>query len=626
MKLIIGLWNPWDKYKETRHNLGFIFLDKFCKDNSFWEWIYESKFTADISSWLLLWEKTLLVKPQTFMNLSGESVAKICSYYKLTHEDIIVIYDDISMDFWKIRVRETWSAGWHNGVKSIIQHFKSDWTRIKAWVWMDSRYDVSDWVLSKFTADELIDIDNEIYNNISNELKKKLNNMNETKNIYLIGIGGIWVSALARYYLSRNYKVFGSDSTDSELIHALISEWCDIIIWWDPDRITEEIELVIHSEAVPQTQNELSKARDLGVKTFKYNLALAEIANKHKLIAIAGTHGKSTTTSMISQILQNSKEDFSAVIGTLLKEFGGKNFFSRWENNYFAIEACEYKEHFLAYKPSVAVITNIEYDHADYFKTPESYVDAYEKFIDNIIPWWFCVINWEDINCRSLIWKRKDIHYIIIKHENFSTLFPWDELESNTEYYPEIVMNVPGEHILFDAKLAYIVSYMIGIPEIIALETLEEYSWVWRRMEKIWSTENWNILMSDYGHHPTEITTTLSALKSWYPEKKLYVAFQPHQYSRTIELLEWFKTCFTHADMIIVPDIYESRDSDEDKAKMDSKIFIEIIKHKQKTDWEWIDNTLKLIKKYDKENPNSSIILLLGAGNIDNIRYKIKTS
>jgi len=172
MKLIIGLWNPWDKYQDTLHNLGFIFLDKFREKNWFWEWKYESKFTADISSWLLDWEKTLLVKPQTFMNLSGESVAKICNYYKLTHKDITVIYDDISMDFGKVRVRETGSAGGHNGVKSIIQHMKTNWKRIKVGVWLDDRYSVSDWVLSKFTPEQLIDIDNEIYDKIELELKK----------------------------------------------------------------------------------------------------------------------------------------------------------------------------------------------------------------------------------------------------------------------------------------------------------------------------------------------------------------------------------------------------------------------------------------------------------------------
>lgn len=431
----------------------------------------------------------------------------------------------------------------------------------------------------------------------------------EGEKVYFIGIGGIWVSALARYYLSEGYEVSGSDSTDSALVQSLISEWCDIIVWSDAERITQDMDLIIYSEAVPASQDELSKAWELWVKTLKYNDALWEVVNWYKLIAVTGTHGKSTTTSMISQILKNSDEDFKSIVWTLLKEFDGKNFYSRWTTGYFAIEACEYKEHFLAYKPTLAVITNIEYDHADYFKTPEDYITAYIKFIDNILPWGFCIIDSHDINSKSLIWRRDDITYIDIQDVDF----------------PEIIMHVPGEHILFDAKLAYIVSHMIGIDDKTILETLEDYSGVWRRMEQIWTTQEGNLLMSDYAHHPTEILTTLSALKLWYPNKKIFVVFQPHQYSRTIELLDWFETCFTDANSLIIPDIYESRDSDEDKAKMSSKIFVEALHHQNKIDWEWLENTLKLIKKYDSENPDSSIILLLWAWNIDNLRYDIDT-
>ena len=172
MKIIVWLWNPGEQYRETRHNLGFILLDKFQGEEWFSDWKYESKFMADISSWMINWEKVILVKPLTFMNLSGESLRKICNFYKLWTEDFRVIYDDIAMDFGKIRLRDKWSAGWHNGVKNIIQHFWDTWSRIKVWVWKDERYETSDWVLSKFTQEELIDIDTEIYSAVSQELKK----------------------------------------------------------------------------------------------------------------------------------------------------------------------------------------------------------------------------------------------------------------------------------------------------------------------------------------------------------------------------------------------------------------------------------------------------------------------
>lgn len=438
----------------------------------------------------------------------------------------------------------------------------------------------------------------------------------EKKKIYFIGIGWIGVSALARHYISEWYEVFWSDMCDSALITKLQEEWADIIIGIDKGRINNNFEKVIYTEAIPEDQEELRQAKKLWIQLLKYNEALSEVVNMRKLIAITGTHGKSTTTSMISQILKNSQEGFSAIVGTLLKEFEGKNFYTQWNKEYFAIEACEYKEHFLLYNPLVAVITNIEYDHADYFSSPESYTEAYKKFVTNIVPGGFCIISGEEANSQELKHVRDDIHFIEV-FDNFFIV--WKE----RIMCPEISMNIPGEHVLFDAKLAYIVAHMIGIDDKTILETLEAYSGVWRRMEHIWFTKNNNILMSDYGHHPTEISVTLDALKKWYPDKKIFTVFQPHQYSRTLELLEDFQNCFKNTDYLIIPNIYESRDTDADKKKINSKILSEKIHHPNVSDGNWIENTLKRIREYDTKNPDSSIILLLWAWNIDNLRYEI---
>ena len=166
MKLILWLWNPWKKYESTRHNVGFIICDLLQKKYNFSDFTLESKFKADISSGNINGEKTLLVKPQTFMNLSGEALSLVMHYYKIPSEDIIVIYDDVSMDFWKIRFREKWRAGWHNGIKDIIKKIWEEFPRVKIWVWYNDRYEMSDWVLGKFSEEELIDIDNEIFENI----------------------------------------------------------------------------------------------------------------------------------------------------------------------------------------------------------------------------------------------------------------------------------------------------------------------------------------------------------------------------------------------------------------------------------------------------------------------------
>ncbi len=174
MKIIVWLWNPWDKYKNTKHNVWFMFLDYFKEKQNFSEFIFESKFNWEVSSWLLDWEKTILLKPQTFMNLSWESIKKFIDYYKIELENFILVYDDMSMDFWKIRFRDKWSAWWHNWIKNTIKLIWENFKRIKIWIWYDDKYEVSDWVLSKFKEEELIDLDSEIFEKIYLLLKEKI--------------------------------------------------------------------------------------------------------------------------------------------------------------------------------------------------------------------------------------------------------------------------------------------------------------------------------------------------------------------------------------------------------------------------------------------------------------------
>lgn len=437
------------------------------------------------------------------------------------------------------------------------------------------------------------------------------------KKVYIIWIWWIWISAIARYYLHLWWQVFGSDSTNSELIENLKKEWVNIIIWEDQNNITSNFDLIVYTEAIPNNQSELLKAKELWINTLSYPEALAEIVNNQKLITIAWTHWKSTTTSLTSLVLKDSSVWINTIVWTILKEFWNKNtYFSK--SDFFIIEACEYKRSFLKYKPTLWIITNIEIDHLDYYKDLEDYISAYKEYLDNIIPGGFAILNWEDSNCKKLLNLRNDINYIEVYNNYFT-------FNNQSFEYPEIILHVPWKHILFDAKIAYVIAHMLAVDDLHILNTLEEYKWVWRRMEIIWKTKNNNILMSDYGHHPTEIELTLSSIKKANPDKKLFTIFQPHQYNRTLELLEDFKRCFSETDKLIIPDIYESRDSEEDKQKINSKKLVEFINHKDKLDWEWLENTLKLIQEYDKQNPDSSIILLLGAWDVDDLRYKIKT-
>jgi UDP-N-acetylmuramate--alanine ligase len=441
------------------------------------------------------------------------------------------------------------------------------------------------------------------------------------KKIYIIWIWWIGISAIARYYNNLWYKIYWTDSTKSNLTQSLQNEGINIsYINNNNNKLNKNFEKVIYSEAISQDNPDLILAKKLWLQIFSYPEILWLISNDKKLIAVAWTHGKSTTTSLISLILKNSKINFTSIVWTLLKEFNNSNYYSRtidkYNDDYFVIESCEYKRSFLNYKPSVAIILNIEVDHLDYYKDWNDYLLAYKEFIDNVKTWWFVILNWNDLNCQKLIWIRKDINYIKVF---------WDYFEFNNEkiWFPTINLKIAGEHILFDAKIAYTLCHMIGIDDLNIITSLEKYEWVWRRMEEVWFTKNKNIIISDYGHHPTEIWLTLSAIKKDNPSKKILTIFQPHQYNRTIELLDWFKNCFNDTDLLIVPNIYESRDNENDKQNMNSEIFIQNINHNNKIDGKWFQNTIKIINEYDNNNFNNLVIILMWAWDIDDLRFDL---
>lgn len=173
MKLIVWLWNPGSEYEKTRHNIWFLFLNYLVEEKKLiWEWKEEKKFKAEVFETNFIQEKIILLKPQTYMNLSWESVLKIMSFYKIDKKDLIVIFDDISLEFWKIRFRESGSAWGQNWVKNIILHLWEDFKRIKIWIGQDKRYDLSDWVLSKFSIEELKTLNEKIFKEALEMLEK----------------------------------------------------------------------------------------------------------------------------------------------------------------------------------------------------------------------------------------------------------------------------------------------------------------------------------------------------------------------------------------------------------------------------------------------------------------------
>lgn len=330
------------------------------------------------------------------------------------------------------------------------------------------------------------------------------------KHLHVIGIGGIGVSALARYYHFLGYTVSGSDGADSPFLTTLRSEGFQIFIGHSEANLRKDTSLVIYSEAIitkpdlaPEEQiyanPELAKARDLKIKHLSYPVALGEVFNAKQGIAITGSHGKSTTTAMTTIMLANEYKDnptieipddgafvymptapgTSAIIGTQVPQLGNTNFYSEAHTENFVIEACEYKRSFLQYRPYITVITNIDLDHLDYYKSLEDYISAFQSIVDQTSG--FVIISADDENSKKL--SIPEEKKIIVGNE--ITYFPRVEemccgekkiyTVEKTMPIPEMHLQVPGDHLLQDARLAYTVGRLLGMKDEIIAPKLESY-------------------------------------------------------------------------------------------------------------------------------------------------------
>lgn len=415
-------------------------------------------------------------------------------------------------------------------------------------------------------------------------------------NVHFIGIGGIGVSALAQFFLSKGHKVSGSDLTSSEITNLLEKKGAKIKIGKHSlSNLSDKTELVIHSPAINFDNPELRKARRIKAKIQSYPQALGDLTREYFTIAIAGTHGKSTTASMLSLIMVNAGMDPTVILGTKLKEFKNSNF-RAGKSKYLVIEADEYQSSFLNYSPKISLLTNIEEDHLDYFKNIDNILKAFSEFLDKSET---IIVNRNDQNIKKIIKSRTGIKF-------FGPPFPKD-----------LKLKVPGNHNLYNALGAITIADYLGIEKSDSIKYLKKYDGAWRRFESVKIDKN--IVISDYGHHPTEVEKTLSATREKFNKKHVVCIFQPHQYERTAFLLKDFVKIFqkTKIDKVIILDIYEvaGRESKIIKEKINSKKLVELINRPNVI---YIENNQKALKTAIELIGKKGILLIMGAGSIHN--------
>ncbi len=389
--------------------------------------------------------------------------------------------------------------------------------------------------------------------------------------VHFIGISGIGVSALAKYYQKNGHKISGSDLSFCK--HS-------------PKNVPQNTDLVIYSPAVKKDNPELKEAGKRKIKVLSYPQALGELTKKYFTIAVSGTHGKSTTTAMIGLLLTKAELDPTVIVGTKVKEFGNSNC-RVGKSKYLVIEADEHFASFLNYSPDIAIITNIEADHLDYFKNLNNVVKAFKKFA-----------------------KKLKKNGILIREKEYKNTKAAKKLRQ--------ILKVPGEYNISNALAALMVARVLKIPDKISFKALSEYKGSWRRFEiKQGRLDGKQLtVISDYGHHPTEIRVTLKAAREKYPKKKIWCIYQPHQYQRTYYLFADFVKVFRKApiDKLIITDIYNvvGREEKKIKKKVNSE---KLIKKISKSSAIYLPK--KKIVNYLKNNlREGEVVIIMGAGDI----------
>ncbi len=390
------------------------------------------------------------------------------------------------------------------------------------------------------------------------------------KRVHFIGIGGSGMCGLAQMLAHMGAVVSGSDRGESPATKKLEKMGVTISYQQTVASFPHDAQFVVHSAAVKDDHSELSQARHAGVKIFKYAQMLGEIMRLKHGIAIAGTHGKSTTTSMVAYILLRAGIDPSYIIGASSRQLGGSAYGGSGE--YFIAEACEFDRSFLNLHPRLAAVTNVEPDHLDYYHDIHEITEAFGQFMSQVDSDGVVVTNADNPWCRQAAAKahaRVETYGLAgtptwlatdIKSENGRLSY---DVSYMGHRVARLALRIPGRHNIGNSLVAAAMARHCHVPWDVIASSIEAFTGADRRSELLGKLHGITIL-DDYAHHPTEIRTTLAGLREFYRPQRLICVFQPHQHSRTRSLLEEFSLGFSDADMVIVPDIYMARDTEAD--------------------------------------------------------------
>jgi UDP-N-acetylmuramate--alanine ligase len=438
------------------------------------------------------------------------------------------------------------------------------------------------------------------------------------KRVHFIGIGGAGMSGLARIALSHGIKVSGSDAKDSNVIVALTALGANVLVGHKSENV-DGADLVVFSTAISENNPERLRAIELGIPIIARATALALLMSESKSIAVAGTHGKTTTSSMLTVALQATGADPSFAIGGTITASGSNA--HRGTGEFFVAEADESDGSFIAYHPYGAIITNIEHDHVDYFADESAVFEVFNDFIETIASDGFLIYCNDDKGSRKLgstLTKIRTFTYgtspdsdLVIDQVALLPLGSSGRAIWHGKVIGKLELNVPGHHNLMNAAAALATGVVLDQAPNEMIDGLATFKGAGRRFE-IKGTVNGIRVIDDYGHHPTEIQVTLTAARRFAGDGRLIVIFQPHRYSRTKAFIDNFATTLDLADEVIVLEIYAA--SEKPIAGISSEAIVE-----KMSNGRFIPNFMEAVETVVKSAKPGDVIITLGAGDVSSL-------
>ena len=445
-------------------------------------------------------------------------------------------------------------------------------------------------------------------------------NIHDYKHIHMIGIGGVSMSGIAEILAHFGFTVTGSDRSDSEIIRKLISKGISVQIGHDLNN-SRKANLVVYTAAVKQDDPELVQAHKFNIPTMERADFLGQITKLYKdTICVSGTHGKTTTTSMVSLCFLKAGFNPTIQVGAILKQIDGNNYIG--SKDYFIMEACEYVESFLKFYPKSEIILNIDNDHLDYFKTFDNIKNAFIKYVKLIPKDGLLVINGDDINCLDLanVTKSKFVTYglnnqqvdfyaknLVSDEDGF---YQFDVYHKG-EFYERFKLSVPGIHNVSNALACIALCDGYGVPKEAMQKALLSFTGADRRFDYVGKYKNITVY-DDYAHHPTEILSLYNSVKNKKHHEN-WIIFQSHTYSRTKNLLDDFAKVLANFDHIIITDIYAARETNQFGISPEDLVSKIATHGKSATYISKFEDIASYIRKNAKDN---DIVLTVGAGTI----------